>query len=109
VNAPSAAPSRKRFALTGRSQSYDPLTTAVRPDLADVRLADRIFAPHYAAPMACVLVQSATLLAGKGGEAIAELAAGEQFEVLEVSGAHAWGVTQDGRVGYVDRGALVVA
>lgn len=74
-----------------------------------MRLADRIFAPHYAAPMACRLVQPAKLLRDKGGDVLAELAAEQIFEVLEVSGAHAWGVAEDGSVGYVDRGALVVA
>ena len=74
-----------------------------------MRLADRVFAPHYAAPMPCLLVQAAPLLRDKAGDVAGQLAEGERFEVLEVSGAHAWGVAQDGTVGYVDRGALIVA
>ncbi|MDF0752810.1 hypothetical protein NLU14_21530, partial [Marinobacter sp. 71-i] len=45
-----AGPARKRFSLKGRSVPIDPRVDAVRRDLADVRLADRVFAPHYAAP-----------------------------------------------------------
>ena len=39
--------------LKGRApmQAIDPRVDAVRRDLADVRLAERVFAPHYAAPL----------------------------------------------------------
>lgn len=79
----------------------------MRGDLADIRLADRVFAPHYAAPMPRTLVRAATLRAAPAGESIAELAAGDVFEVLELSGDRAWGVAPGAkRVGYLDAAAL---
>jgi hypothetical protein len=107
---PSAsAPTRRSFALAGRSAPLDPLTNAVRSDLADIRLADRVFAPHYAAPMVRRLGTGATLRGALGGDsvAVAELAAGELFEVLELTHDCAWGVAPaHGLVGYLPAGAL---
>ena len=103
------SPSTPRgFALTGPSVTLDPRRHAVRSDLADVRLAGRVFAPHFAAPIPCHLARAAALLTKReGGEAVADLDTGEQFEVLELAGDHAWG-RAPGRelVGYLDRGAL---
>lgn len=100
---------RKSFALTGRSITIDPRHNAVRPDLADIRLAEHVFAPHYAAPMACVVTRAVTLHADSspGSEAVAELQPGEPFECLEVLREVTWGVSPDRRLaGYVDRMAL---
>ena len=94
---PSGAP-RSRFALTGPSQPFDPRTDAVRPDIADIRLADRFFAPHYAAPLAA---------ARDGCEPIAELSPGDAFEALEILRDAAWGIARPaGLVGYVALSAL---
>lgn len=82
---------------------------AVRPDLADIRLADHVFAPHYAAPVVMRLVLAATLRASAGNEAeaIAALVPGDVFEMLDVSAGLAWGIAlRPGLVGYVDRAAL---
>src|SRR5687768_16321103 len=48
---------RTRFRLTGVTHPYDVRTSAVRPDLADLALAETHFAPHYAAavPLACIV------------------------------------------------------
>jgi len=81
----------------------------VRRDLADVRLADRVFAPHYAAPMPRTLSIGADLResAAADSEVLATLAAGETFEVLELAGTHAWGVAPGvGLVGYIPASAL---
>ncbi|TPG09663.1 SH3 domain-containing protein [Sphingomonas oligophenolica] len=80
----------------------------MRGDLADVRLAEYVFAPHYAAPMVCVANRVAPLRAQRvGGEILAELTIAEQFEVLELAGANAWGIAPErGLVGYVERTAL---
>jgi hypothetical protein len=80
----------------------------VRGDLADVRLAEQVFAPHYAAPMAAVAVRDATLYADRSlSEPLAAIAAGEAFEVLELAGRHAWGrAISQNAVGYVDRAIL---
>ncbi|WP_425229729.1 SH3 domain-containing protein [Sphingomonas sp.] len=89
----------------------DPRTHAVRGDLADVRLADQVFAPHYALPIAC-LVSVATALHSRwdDGELLAELAPGEAFALLELAGGSAWGIAEGaGLVGYCDRTALALA
>ena len=90
----------------------DPRTHAVRGDLADVRLAEQVFAPHYAAPLLCVAVRAATVQATRDAtsEVIAAIASGDRFEVLELAGDNAWGLAPaQGLVGYVDRTALDVA
>ena len=81
----------------------------MRRDLADVRLADRVFAPHYAAPMPRTLSVPADLRisAAADSEVLANLAAGDVFEVLELAGNHAWGVAPGaGLVGYIPASAL---
>ena len=87
----------------------DPRVDAVRRDLADVRLADRVFAPHYAAPMPRTLSTAISLRAAPAtdSEILAQLAQGDVFEVLELAGSNAWGVARvPGLVGYIDAGAL---
>jgi hypothetical protein len=82
----------------------DPRTHAVRPDLADVRLAEYVFAPHYAAPLTCRLVRSGTLRIARDPESeiVAELTPGDVFEVLEFAGPLAWGIAPAGKlVGYL--------
>jgi len=98
---------RRAFALTGPSAVLDPSTHAVRPDLADVRLAEQVFAPHYAQAVPCVLGAVTELSAERGGPAVATLDAGETFEVLDLVGDHGWGIAPARRlVGYVARDAL---
>jgi len=85
------------------------LHNAIRGDLADIRLAEYVFAPHYAAPMPCTLTRKTALhlTADASSEVLAELGAGETFEVLEVLRQMSWGVSPDRRLaGYVDRSAL---
>ena len=74
-----------------------------------MRLAERVFAPHYAAPLPRTLTRDATLRAASptDAEVIAQLNAGDMFEVLELAGTHAWGVAPSaGMVGYIDAEAL---
>ncbi len=85
---------------------------AVRRDLADVRLAERVFAPHYAAPMPRTLARAAALRAGRApdSEVLSQLASGDSFEVLELAGSNAWGVAPGlGLVGYLDADSLAEA
>ena len=86
----------------------DPRRHAVRDDLADVRLAGRVFAPHFAAAVPYRIARTAVLRSARdGGEAVADLVRGEMFEVLELAGDHAWGRAPDRElVGYLDRAAL---
>jgi hypothetical protein len=70
-----------------------------------VRLAERVFAPHYAAPMSRALSAAAALMSApkESAEPLAELAQGDVFEVLEISGGWAWGVAPGRKlVGYVE-------
>ena len=90
----------------------DPRTNAVRGDLADVRLAALVFAPHYAAPLQCIATRPVPLQSTRDAvsEPLAAIAVGDRFEVLELAGDNAWGMAPDhGLVGYVDRTALDVA
>ena len=102
----SAPSTRKRFALTGRSRAFDRRIDAARGDLADVRLADRLFAPHYVAAAARGAMR-ATMVLDEQGAPVSELLQGENFEVLELAGGRAWGrCSIDGSVGFVDAGGL---
>jgi hypothetical protein len=81
----------------------------VRPDLADVRLAAYVFAPHYAAPIPRTLARPETLRAARdpSSVAVALLATGDLFEVLEFAGALAWGIAPGAElVGYLPAAAL---
>ena len=79
----------------------------MRPDLADVRLASQVFAPHYAEPMAMVANRDTPLLEIPAGEPLAMLTAGDVFDVLEIASALSWGQRRgDGLVGYVANDAL---
>lgn len=104
-----AGPTRSRFALVGRSRRIDPRVDPARRDLADVRVADRIFAPHYAAAVARTAVAPAAIhaAADPASPAISEILPGERFEMLELATDYAWGVcAADGAVGYVAAPAL---
>lgn len=82
----------------------------MRADLADVRLADRIFAPHYAAPLPMRLTAAAALAEGRDTRAAATLttlSAGDRFDLLDVTGGTGWGIAIDsGLVGYLDAALL---
>lgn len=109
ISPPAPPPGRKTFALTGRSHPVDPRTDAVRADVADVRLADRVFAPHYAAPMRRALTAETVLRATRAadGETLAVLARGDAFDLLDVTGTLGWGIAvASGLVGYVEAAAL---
>ncbi|MCA1652646.1 MAG: hypothetical protein ABR588_04730 [Sphingomicrobium sp.] len=95
------------FALAGRSDLPDPANHAYRQDLADVALAGRVIASHYAEPLLRHLVEDAPLLADPGGETLDQLAAGDEMWVLDCSLGWAWGYAgADRRVGYVTASAL---
>ncbi|VWX59603.1 C40 family peptidase [Sphingorhabdus sp. 109] len=99
-----------KFVLTGPEETFDPRVTAHRGDLADVALAGKLFAPHYAEamPMRCSAPKAMLRkLPGKDHEAISELLHGEQFLVLDIAGDWAWGYCgHDKYVGYVPVHAL---
>lgn len=80
----------------------------MRGDLADVRLAEQVFAPHYAAPLKARVLRDIRLFADRNlTEPLADMTKGDVFEVLELAGKHAWGLAIRATiVGYVDRTAL---
>ncbi len=73
-----------------------------------MRLAEQVFAPHYAAPMIAIALHDVRIFADRTlSEPLADLAKGDVFEVLELAGNHAWGLAAaTAIVGYVDRTAL---
>jgi cell wall-associated NlpC family hydrolase len=101
---------RKRVKLDGVSRRYDPRVRAIRPDLADVALADYYFAPHYAAPVARMCTAPSVMLRGAAqadASAVSELLHGEGFWILDARGGWAWGFcSHDHYVGYVPLDAL---
>jgi hypothetical protein len=87
----------------------DPKRDAVRGDIADIRLAEHVFAPHYAAPLVQRLKSDTALRATRTPDSaeLAMLRTGETFELLDLTGALGWGVAPTcGFVGYVDAAAL---
>lgn len=84
----------------------DPRLHAWRNDIADIALAGRLFAPHYAAPVirACGLIATAVRPEpDEAAEAVSELLPGEGFAVLDLTAGWAWGYClADHRVGYVE-------
>jgi hypothetical protein len=71
--------------------------------LADTALAGRVIASHYAEPLVRHLVAAAELMGGPddGADQLAELKAGDEIRMLDLSRGWAWGYGPDGRVGYI--------
>lgn len=106
------APLHRAFALTGPSRVLDPRVVAVRADIADIRLADQVFAPHYVAAIDRIVETAGALRAGRdpASEKLADMAAGDVFELLDVTGDIAWGIAPGkGLVGYLPVAALGIA
>jgi cell wall-associated NlpC family hydrolase len=105
-NAESSSSTDRRIALDGPSVPLDPRINAWRNDIADIAIAGRLFAPHYAAPLLRACGMLATPLRtdpADGAEQISELLPGEQFAVLDIAAGWAWGYcVADHRVGYVE-------
>ncbi|MEW4468293.1 NlpC/P60 family protein [Parasphingorhabdus sp. JC815] len=101
---------RAKFSLRGPEEEFDPRTTAHRGDLADIALAGKLFAPHYAETMPMRCAAPKAMLRKQGGknyEAVSELLHGEDFHLLDVVGDWAWGYCDhDGYVGYLPVHAL---
>jgi hypothetical protein len=97
------------FDLAGPSDPPDPRYNAYRRDLADVALAGRVIASHYAEPVARVVAAAARLREGPSNESaiIRELAVGEPFLMLDDTLGWAWGYAgENRRVGYVETEAV---
>jgi hypothetical protein len=88
--------------LSGHSATLDPRVDAVRDDLADVELADRVFAPHYARALAATVTMTATvhIAADVTSLPVDHLTPGTAVDVFDFSGGWAWVRTGKG-MGYV--------
>jgi len=66
-------------------------------------LAGRVISSHYAEPLIRHLVAAAKLLLepNPASETLAELKAGDEIRMLDLSRGWAWGYGPDGRVGYI--------
>jgi len=86
----------------------NPEYDAYRADVADVALAGKVVASHFAEPCTYKATSATPLLANVGAVPNGHvLSAGDIFAVLDCSRGFAWGYRQsDHRVGYVDLDAL---
>jgi hypothetical protein len=107
---PASAIPSEQLRLSGPSEKLDAPHWPVRGDLAHIRLAGRVFVPHYAVPMERrVVAGGANLLTQNrsDGELREALTGGTLFNVLDMAGGWAWGqVGEDGFVGYLPLDAL---
>ena len=106
---PPSPTSAEDFALAGPSSLPDPAFHAYRPDLADVDLAGRVIASHYAEPALRVVKSAGPLRAAPADDAdvLGQVAAGDPFEMLDDSRGWAWGYAGAKRlVGYLPSEAV---
>lgn len=99
----------EELALTGPSAKLDDAHWPVRGDLAHIRLAGKVFVPHYSVPMPHIVDLPATLLTAAREDALVreDVAAGTVFNVLDIAGKWTWGqIGEDGCVGYLPLAAL---
>lgn len=92
------------------SEQLDPRTHAVRPDLADDRLRDRVSAPRYAKGERCQLIRPIVPLKSRPlptAPTDSEVLYGERLLVFDVADGWAWvQLERDGYVGYMQADAL---
>jgi len=102
---PRSPTSADQFELAGPSDPPDPATHAYRKDLADVALAGRVIASHYAEPAHRHLIAKAKLRSAPSGngDVLCALSSGDTFEMLDDTLGWAWGYAgPKRRVGYVE-------
>jgi hypothetical protein len=96
---------RPIYTLSGHSLVGDKRTTPIRGDLADISLAGKLFAPHYAVPMLRTGIAPVTEIYAEAHATsmpVSALMHGEEFAVLDVAGEWAWGYClHDKYLGYV--------
>ena len=96
------------FPLIGTSEHPDPATHAYRQDLADVALAGRVVASHYAEPLVRHIAKAAPFLSAPDDASVVlgSLEPGDELRMLDNSRGWVWGYGPDGRVGYVRSAAI---
>jgi NlpC/P60 family/Bacterial dipeptidyl-peptidase Sh3 domain len=102
---PLSPPPRQTYRLGGPSFDGDKRTTPIRGDLADIKLAGKLFAPHYAVPMLRTGIAPVTEIHAEphlSSMPVSALMHGEEFAVLDVAGEWAWGYClHDDYLGYL--------
>jgi hypothetical protein len=105
ANSQPAPGERPSYKLSGHSLVGDPRTTPIRGDLADISLAGKLFAPHYAVPMLRTGIAPVTEIHAEphmSSMPVSALMHGEEFAVLDVAGEWAWGYClHDNYLGYL--------
>lgn len=103
--AETAPKKRAIYRLSGHSIEGDKRTTPIRGDLADIKLAGKLFAPHYAVPMIRTGIAPVTEIHAEPhltSMPVSSLMHGEEFAVLDVAGEWAWGYClHDDYLGYL--------
>lgn len=110
VSHTSGAPPRRQIRLTGPSVPVDPQRYAVRRDLAELDLADRVFAQHYAVPLAYRANREVPvhIQPRADSDMVTTLGIEDVFHVLDIGSEWAWGRGDaEGSVGYVVADALI--
>lgn len=95
--------------MSGPTARLDPLYNAYRDDLADIALVGQLFAPRYAKPLlkTCSAAAPLTGSTSNSDDVRGQLAAGEEFAVLDSGSDWSWGYKiSDHLVGYVRTDAL---
>ena len=99
----------EHFSLGGKSNPPDSLSHAYRKDLADVRLAGRVIASHFAEGVMRRVLRTNDLREAPdaGSTTLTSLKEGDAFEMLDDTHGWAWGYAGPDRiVGYVESSAL---
>lgn len=95
--------------MSGPTVALEADRHAVRRDLAELEVAGRVFAQHYAEPMVVIARADAVIHAqpDRTSAAAASLTKGDVFHLVDIGQSWAWGRgAAAGSVGYVDATAL---
>jgi hypothetical protein len=94
----------------GHSALINPAIHAVRGDLADVELAERVFAPHYAKAMPSKVVTATTVHEKPNQDAaqVDKLLPGAAVDLFDLSAGWGW-IRTEKAVGYVRADCIVPA
>ena len=103
-------PVNRQSRLRGPSHRLDTRIHAIRPDLADLCLADRVLAPRYSAGIerrGCRAETPIHAAASAASVVVSTLLYGEAFTTFECAGGWAWGQCgTDGYVGWIPEAVL---
>jgi hypothetical protein len=109
ASSPPSPTAAEQFALSGPSNPPDPRSHAYRPDLADVALAGKVIASHYAEPVGRKVRATVPLMASASqrSEELAVVEPDDPFSMLDDTLGWAWGYAgRDRLVGYIRSDAL---